>query len=51
MPGRLPSSNPTSLLPTLQIFPEQSCREATTALLVDPRTGQVLRHEDYWWVI
>ncbi|KAI7845114.1 hypothetical protein COHA_001319 [Chlorella ohadii] len=31
-----------------QIFPEQSCREATTALLVDPRTGQVLRHEDYW---
>ena len=37
------------LLPP-QIFPEESCREATTTLLIDPRTGQVVRHEDSWWV-
>ncbi|PRW60839.1 hypothetical protein C2E21_0880 [Chlorella sorokiniana] len=34
--------------PLLQIFPEHSCREATTTLLLDPRTGQVVQHEDYW---
>lgn len=34
--------------PHVQIFPEQACREATTTLLLDPRTGQVLRHEDQW---
>lgn len=30
------------------MLPEQAQRSVTTTLLVDPRTGLVLRHEDIW---
>ncbi|KAL4428701.1 hypothetical protein ABPG77_009807 [Micractinium sp. CCAP 211/92] len=31
-----------------QVLPESQCMETTTRLLLDPRTGQVVRHEDSW---
>ena len=32
----------------LQVLPEEARRNVATTLLVDPRTGLVLRHEDSW---
>jgi hypothetical protein len=31
-----------------QIFPEHTCLQVTTALLLDPRTAQVVSHTDTW---
>lgn len=31
-----------------QVLPEAAERDTTTTLLVDPRTGRILRHDDSW---